>query len=65
MPDFVLSRVATVPASRKDKFPAFTLRGGGDASSKIEVTLSEVEFFSDAGYRTAPDNDISWSTQLD
>ena len=50
MPDFVLSRVAAVPASRKDKFGAFSLRGGGDASGRINVTLSEVSFESDSGY---------------
>jgi hypothetical protein len=50
MPDFVLSRVAAVPASRKDKFGAFSLRGGGDVSGRINVTLSEVFFESDAGY---------------
>lgn len=50
LPDFVLSRTSTVPASRVGKFPAFSLPGGGNATGAVTVSLDAVYFQSDSGY---------------
>ena len=50
LPDFVLSRTSSIPASLVGKFPTFNLPGGGNGAGPVTVKIDSVYFQSSSGY---------------